>query len=97
MDRETGSIYSADSGVDRYHLISISSYDTMKIQNLSFPTVGLTWSVRGLSEILWIHTIASILNAGEDHVLSTESYAPSTRTVHSDEFRLDVSRAVAEC
>jgi len=31
VDRVTGSIYSADPGVDRYHLISISSYHTMKI------------------------------------------------------------------
>jgi len=42
----TGSIYSADPGVDRHHLISISSYHTMKIHTLSFPTFGLTHSVR---------------------------------------------------
>jgi len=61
VDRVTGSIFSADPGVDRYHLISISSYHTMKIQTLSFPTFGLTHSVR---EISWSHTIAWILNAG---------------------------------
>jgi len=44
-DRVTGSIYSADPGVDRHHLISISSYHTMKIHTLSFPTFGLTRSV----------------------------------------------------
>jgi len=38
-------IYSADHGVDRHHLISISSYHTMKIHTLSFPTFGLTRSV----------------------------------------------------
>jgi len=42
----TGSIYPADPGVDRHHLISISSYHTMKIPTLSFPTFGLTRSVR---------------------------------------------------
>jgi len=33
-------------GVDRHHLISISPYHTMKIHTLSFPTFGLTRSVR---------------------------------------------------
>jgi hypothetical protein len=46
VDRVTGSIYSADPGVDRHHLISISSYHTMKIHTLSFPTFRLTRSVR---------------------------------------------------
>ena len=46
VDRVTGSIYLADPGVDRYHLISISSYHTMEIHTLSFPTFGLTRSVR---------------------------------------------------
>jgi len=45
-DKATGSIYSADPGVDRHHLISIYSYHTMKIYTLSFPTFGLTRSVR---------------------------------------------------
>jgi len=44
VDRVMGSIYSADPGVDRYHLISISSYHTMKIQTLSVPTFDLTRS-----------------------------------------------------
>jgi len=42
--------YLADPGVDRHHLISISSYHSMKIHNLSFPTVGLTCSVRDIVE-----------------------------------------------
>ena len=46
VDSVTGSIYSADPGVDRHHFISISSYHTMKIYTLSFPTFGLTRSVR---------------------------------------------------
>jgi len=46
VDRVTGSIYSADPGVDRHHLISISSYHTMKIHTLSFSTFGLTCSVQ---------------------------------------------------
>ena len=46
VDRVTGSINSADPAVDRHHLISISSYHTMKIHTLSFPTFGLTRSVR---------------------------------------------------
>jgi len=44
--RVTGSIYLADPGVDRHHRISISSYHTMKLHTRSFPTVGLTHSVR---------------------------------------------------
>ena len=44
----TGSIYSADPGVDKHHLISISSYHTMTIHTLSFPTFGLTRSVRDI-------------------------------------------------
>jgi len=45
VERVMGSIYSADPGVDRHHLIPISSYHTMKIHTLSFPTSGLTRSV----------------------------------------------------
>jgi hypothetical protein len=45
-DRVKGSIYQADPGVDRHHLISITSYHTTKIHTLSFPTFGLTRSVR---------------------------------------------------
>jgi len=45
VHRVMGSIYSADPGVDRHHLISISSYHTMKIHTVSFPTFGLTHSV----------------------------------------------------
>jgi len=44
VERVTGSIYSTDPRVDRQHLISISSYHTMKIHTLSFPTFGLTRS-----------------------------------------------------
>jgi len=46
VDRVTGSIYLADPGVVRHHLISISCYHTMKIHTLSFPTFGLTHSVQ---------------------------------------------------
>ena len=45
VDRVMASIYFADPGVDRHHLISISSVHTMKIYTLSFPTVGFTRSV----------------------------------------------------
>jgi len=48
VDRVTGSIYSADPGVDRHHPISISSNHTEKIHTLSFPTFGLTRSVRDI-------------------------------------------------
>ena len=48
VDGVPGSIYSADLGVDRHHLISISSNHLMKIHTLSFPTFGLTRSVRDL-------------------------------------------------
>jgi len=48
VERVTGSIYLADPRVDRHHLISISSYHTMKIHTLSFPTFGLTRSVRDI-------------------------------------------------
>jgi len=44
----TGSIYSADPGVDR-HLISILSYHTMKIHYLSQP-FGLTRSIRDIMD-----------------------------------------------
>jgi len=42
----TGSIYSGDPGVDRHHLIIISSCHTTKIHAVSFPTFGLTRSCR---------------------------------------------------
>ena len=43
------SIYSGDPGVDRQHLIFISSCPTTKIHTLSFATFGLTRSVSGSS------------------------------------------------
>jgi len=46
VDKVTGSIYSADPRVDRHYLISISSYYTMKLHILCFPTFGLTHCVR---------------------------------------------------
>ena len=44
-DRVMGSKYSVDPGVDRHHFVSISSYHTIKIHTLSFPTFGLSRSV----------------------------------------------------
>jgi len=44
--RVKGSIYLADPGVDRHHPISISSNHKKTIHTLSFPTFGLTHSVR---------------------------------------------------
>ena len=41
VDRVAGSLYSADPRVDRHHLISISSYHTMKIHTSIFPNI---WS-----------------------------------------------------
>jgi len=41
-----GSTDSGYPGVDRHHLIFISSYHTTKIHTLSFPTFGLTRSFR---------------------------------------------------
>jgi len=49
---ETGSIYSADPGVHRHHLISISSYHSMKIHTLCLPTFGLSRSIRGSMQLL---------------------------------------------
>jgi len=43
---QSDGIYSADPGVGRYHLISISSYHSMTIPTLCFPTFGLTCFVR---------------------------------------------------
>jgi len=48
VERVTGSIYWADPGVDKHHLISISSYHTITIHTLAFPTFGLTRSVRDI-------------------------------------------------
>jgi hypothetical protein len=45
-DRVIGSIYSADRGVYRYHLISICSYHTIKIHTESFPTLCLSRTVQ---------------------------------------------------
>jgi len=51
MESVTVSIYSAEPGVDRHHLVSISSYDTIKIHSLSFPTVGPTRSVQDFVDL----------------------------------------------
>jgi len=59
VDRVMGRLYSAHPGVDRHHLISISSYHTMKIHTLSFPTFGLTRSVRDFMDAQ--HRVVSYL------------------------------------
>jgi len=46
VDWATGSTYSGDHGVDRHHLIFISSYHKWKIHTLSFPTFGVSRSFR---------------------------------------------------
>jgi len=51
VGRVTGSIYSADRGVHRHPVFSISSYHTMKRHTLSFPAVSLTWSVRDFVDL----------------------------------------------
>jgi len=51
VDNLTGSIHSADPGVDRHHLNSISSYHTLIIHTLSFPTFGLMCSVRDFVDL----------------------------------------------
>ena len=81
--RVTGSIYPADPGVDRHHLISISSYHTMKIPTLSFPTFGLTRSVQDFVD-------------PQRRVVSypLTRFLPSAL---SYEFRLNVVRGTAEC
>jgi hypothetical protein len=74
VERVTGSIYSADPRVDRHHIISISSYHTLKIHTVPFPTFGLT----PLSTIWWIHAIVC---DSQWHVVSylfTISYTPRT-------------------
>ena len=74
--RLTGTIYSADPGVDRHHLISISSYHTMEIHTISFPTlVSLA-----VFEISWSHAVAWIVKAGFYHIISPDSNAPRPRT-----------------
>jgi hypothetical protein len=45
VDRVMGSIYSADPGIDRHHLISISFHHTWKLHTLSCTTLGLTRTV----------------------------------------------------
>jgi len=51
VDRVMGSIYLADPGVDRHHLILISSHHTMTIHILSVRSFGLTRSVRDFVDL----------------------------------------------
>jgi len=60
VNREMGSIYSADPGVYRHHPISISSYHTMEIHTLSFPTFGLTRTVRDFVDP-WRQVVSHLL------------------------------------
>lgn len=92
VNRMTGRRYSADPGVDKHHLVSISSYHSMTIHARSFSImVSLT-----LSEIPLIHVIAWTLNAGFYHIFSSNSYTSWTRTPFSHEFHLDVTNGAAE-
>jgi len=51
VERVMGSVYLADPGADRYNLICISSYHTMKIQTLYFPNFGHTRSVYDIVDL----------------------------------------------
>jgi len=60
----TRSIFLGDPGVDRQHLIFISSCHTTKIHTLSFPTFRLTRSFRGSSRpgsIISSHLLPTLL------------------------------------
>jgi len=65
VDRVTGSIYSADPGLDRHHLISILSHHITIIHTLSFPTFGLTRFVRdfGSAQLRGSSTLGSIISS----------------------------------
>jgi len=89
----TGSVYSADPGVDRHHLIFISSYHTMKIHTLSFPTFGLTRCVRDFVD----PCNCVDPQCGVVSYLLTRFLRARAKTALSDEFRLDVVRSAAEC
>jgi len=51
VESATQSICWGDPGVDRQHLIFISSCHITKIHTLSFPTFGLTRSVHGCTPL----------------------------------------------
>ena len=63
VERVTGSIYSADPGVDRHDLISILSYHTMKIHTLSFPAFGLTRDIMDPRNCVASSTLGSIISS----------------------------------
>ena len=92
VDWETGSTYSADTGVDWHHPIFIPSYDTTKIHTLSFPTFSLSCSFRD---------VVDLPNCVDSHS-PVVSYALTVLLVclsknrASHKFCLDVARGVAE-
>jgi len=92
VDRVMGSIYLADPGVDRHHLISISSYHTMKLHTLSFSTFGLTSSVRHFVD--WRNCVdpQRLVVA---YILTR--FLCSSNQNRSYELSLDVARGAAEC
>jgi len=57
------SIYLGDPGVDRQHLIFISSCHTTKIHTLSFPAFGLTRSVHGSKHLRGSSQPGSIISS----------------------------------
>jgi len=65
VDRVTGSIYSADPGVDRHHLISISSYHTKKIHSIfpNFYSHSLCPRFRGSTQLRGSSTPGSIISS----------------------------------
>jgi len=86
VDRAMGSIYSADRGVDRHHLISISSYHTMRMHTLSYPTFGLTRPFQHFVDAQRL-VVSYLL---------TQFLCSSNQNL-SYELRLDVARGAAEC
>ena len=68
VESPTRSIHLGDPGVDRQHLIFISSCHTTTIHTLSFPTFGLTRSFRRSPQLRGSSQPGSIISS---HLLPT--------------------------
>jgi len=74
----TRSIYLGDPGVDRQHLIFISSCHTTKRDTLCFPTFGLTRSFRGSTQLCGSSRPDSIISS-HHHPTHLELHVEGTR------------------
>jgi len=95
MDWAVGSIYSADPGIDSYHLIS--SYHTMKIHPLTFTTSGLTHLISRFCRYMYLCGSLQLSSIVSSNPLPTLCEAEPLTLMSSHWMPGDLQQSVDDC